>query len=941
MDTKSKLLAEIERLLTTYASWITQGSGTRSDASEDLYCDLLNTALEYELKNMNWVDDNFPAIDLGDDEEGLAVQVTSTGTADKVKGTLSRFYGHKLNQRYRRLIVLIAGEAKCKPDKFDHPGLELEIWGTVELMQELRKLSAKKLRAVEAFLKERVDAPQRSGPMPIQLPVTASLGDTGFVGRHQELERMAQALQNGVKPLVIWGLGGMGKTELVSQFGRSYKGGNVYMTMFRESFFDTVVNGIADGIPELRDRELSPEERYALAMERLRQCAQDDILIIDNADRDTGSFADLKQDPAYKELCGLPLHLVITTRFEVRRGVELNTLKREELYQIFENHGVSVEKHQMDELIEAVDSHTMTVDLMARTMRGGWKRVTADMLLRALRERDLPNQQYREIEADYNRTDRQERIYGHLKILFNVAEIPVEAKDALRCATLLPLNGMDSELFGNVLPEGPQNTLNGLIDHGWLRWKEDCLTIHPVIRLVCWEELNPTEENCGAFLNGLWDWYDPNQYDKEKYLQLAELFTAASKDLTDPEGDWAINAGIFWKKLGEARRALECNLQAAAKLEKNRPDSTALARAYNNVGSTYGDLGDHARALEYKKKALAIREKVLPPEHPDLAHSYNNVGNTYYALGNLEGALEYMQKALAICEKVLPPEHPDLAVSYNNVGSTYGYLGDNAKALEYELKSLAIREKVLPPEHPDLATSYNNVGNTYGNLGDHTRALEYLLKALSICEKVLPPEHPDLATSYNNVGSTYGNLGDHARALEYKLKALSICEKVLPPDHPSLATSYNNVGSTYSALGDHARALEYMLKDLAICEKVLPPEHPNLAASYNNVGLTYGYLGSHAKALEYQLKALAILENSLPEDHPSIVVLCSNISATYAQMGDFSKASEYADKALEKAERSMQGHPKLEMYRRAAEMMKLLAMFQEMGIDPNDFLENE
>lgn len=896
MDTKSNLLEEIERLLTTYASWITQGGGTRSDASEDLYCDLLNTALEYELRNMNWVDDNFPAIDLGDDEEKLAVQITSTGTADKVKRTLTRFYDHKLNQRYTRLIVLIAGEAKCKPDKFDHPGLQLEIWGTVELMQELRKLSVKKLRAVESFLKERVDAPQRSGPSPIHLPLTASLGDTGFVGRQQELERMAQALKNGVKPLVIWGLGGMGKTELVSQFGRCYKGGNVYMTMFRENFFNTVVNGIAEGIPELRDRELSPQERYACSMKRLRQCARSDILIIDNVDRDAGSFADLKKDPAYQELCGLPMHLVLTTRFEVRRGVELNTLKREELYRIFENHGVSVEKHQMDELIEAVDSHTMTVDLMARTMRGGWKRVTADMLLRALRERDLPRQQYLEIEADYNRTDRQERIYGHLKILFNVAEIPAEAKDALRCATLLPLNGMDSELFGNALPEGPQNTLNGLIDHGWLRWKGDCLTIHPVIRLVCWEELKPTEENCGEFLMRLAGWYNQKRFDKEKFLQLAELFTTASKDLMDPEGAWALQAGHFWGKLGEAQRALECELQAVAALEENRPGSDLLATAYNNVGMSCSKLGNHARAMEYQLKALTIWEDVLPPDHPNLA------------------------------------------TAYNNVGSIYGELGDHGLELEYQQKALTIREKVLSPDHLALAQSYNNVGGTYNDLGDRGRALEYLLKSLAIREKILPPEHPDLATAYNNVGSIYDALGDHKQALDYKLRSLTICEKVLPPEHPDLAQSYNNLSYTYGKMGNTEKELEYDLKALAIREKVLPPEHPDLAVSYNNVGTSYGNLGNYEKELEYQLKALAIQEKVLPLDHPYNVMCCSNIAVTYAKMDRFSKASKYADRALEKARRSMRWHPDLEEYRKEAEIMKFLATYQKRGIPfPNPF----
>ena len=51
------------------------------------------------------------------------------------------------------------------------------------------------------------------------------------------------------------------------------------------------------------------------------------------------------------------------------------------------------------------------------------------------------------------------------------------------------------------------------------------------------------------------------------------------------------------------------------------PDHPNLATSYNNIGSAWGDLGDHHKQLEFFQKALAIREKVLPPDHPDLASS--------------------------------------------------------------------------------------------------------------------------------------------------------------------------------------------------------------------------------------------------------------------------------------------------------------------------------
>ena len=110
------------------------------------------------------------------------------------------------------------------------------------------------------------------------------------------------------------------------------------------------------------------------------------------------------------------------------------------------------------------------------------------------------------------------------------------------------------------------------------------------------------------------------------------------------------------------------------------------------------------------------------------------------------------------------------------------------------------------------------------------------------------------------------------------------------------------------------------------------PDSPRLATAYSNLGSTYGALGDREKELQYQLKALGILEQSLPPDHPNIVIFRSNIAVTYARMEDFIRANEYMRRALDSAERSMGNHPQLEMYRQAALILELCAMFQEAGM---------
>ena len=50
------------------------------------------------------------------------------------------------------------------------------------------------------------------------------------------------------------------------------------------------------------------------------------------------------------------------------------------------------------------------------------------------------------------------------------------------------------------------------------------------------------------------------------------------------------------------------------------------------------------------ERALAIREKVRGPEHPDTALSLNNLGSVLYSQGDLAAARPLHERALAIRE---------------------------------------------------------------------------------------------------------------------------------------------------------------------------------------------------------------------------------------------------------------------------------------------------
>lgn len=88
-----------------------------------------------------------------------------------------------------------------------------------------------------------------------------------------------------------------------------------------------------------------------------------------------------------------------------------------------------------------------------------------------------------------------------------------------------------------------------------------------------------------------------------------------------------------------------------------REDAASLI-LINDLGLCLEISGDFAGGQLYHERALAIRERVLGPEHPDTAESLNNIGIVLQEQGDLAGARLYFERALTILEAKLDPNHP-------------------------------------------------------------------------------------------------------------------------------------------------------------------------------------------------------------------------------------------------------------------------------------------
>lgn len=112
---QQELLYRISQLLSRFTEQVkilnSNGEFSINIHAENILIDVLNVIFDCSLKNVNYEENKiYPSIDLRDKKKRIAIQVTSTGTIEKIKHTLSGFVENSLYKDYDILYIFIITE---------------------------------------------------------------------------------------------------------------------------------------------------------------------------------------------------------------------------------------------------------------------------------------------------------------------------------------------------------------------------------------------------------------------------------------------------------------------------------------------------------------------------------------------------------------------------------------------------------------------------------------------------------------------------------------------------------------------------------------------------------------------------------------------------------------------------------------------------------------
>ena len=404
---------------------------------------------------------------------------------------------------------------------------------------------------------------------------------------------------------------------------------------------------------------------------------------------------------------------------------------------------------------------------------------------------------------------------------------------------------------------------------------------------------------------------------------LDELTAATRKDLAE-RAVKALNRtfpDVEYANWPRCERLVPHALAARGWIESEDLRVPEAARLLNQAGYYLYLRARYAEAEPLYRRALAIREAALGPDHPDTAPSLNNLAAAAPAQGRYGEAEPLLPPGAGDPRGGAGPRPPRHGQSLNNLAELLRAQGRYGEAEPLYRRALAIREAALGPDHPDTAQSLNNLAvvlQAQGRLRGGGAAVPPGAGDPRGGAGPRPPRHGPQPQQPGGAAPGPGPVrGGGAAATAGRWRSARRRWAPTTPTRPRASTTWRGCsgprpargggaavppgagdprggagprpprhgpepqqpgGVALRAQGRYGEAEPLYRRALAIREEALGPDHPDTAPSLNNLAELSGPRAGTGRRSRCYRRALAIREKALGPDHPDTAQSLNNLA---------------------------------------------------------------
>ena len=674
-----------------------------------------------------------------------------------------------------------------------------------------------------------------------------------FTGREALLARLRQQLTAGdggaSRPVavlagVLYGLGGVGKTQLALEYAHRYAADYGLVWWIPSENALTIPATLARLAPELGLASQADQEELATAVLDVLRVRDRWLLVFDNAEQ--------PHDLTRWQPGGSGGRVLVTSRNPAwgafAQPIRVDVLDRAEAVALLLRRTPHQDHVSADELAEQLGDLALALEQAAAYLEQTGMPLTAYLAAYRRRRGELlakgrPIAYQGQVDTTWQlSTDR-------------LAETSPAGLELLRLCAFLASEAIPLKLF-TAAPErlppalatvtaedgeaGVQEAAGACYRYSLVARDQVGIQVHRLVQQVVRAQL--AEQDHQVLITTAVE-------------LLASAFPPVSK-LGDP---------AHWRRCAQL---LPHMLAAADHAQSGGLASAATASLLQRAGTYLWYRADYPAALGPLERALILQEATLGPGHPEVGVTLDRLGILLRDQGDLAGARTHLERALAITETALGPDHPDVGRSLRSLGRLLRDQNDLAGARAYLERALILQETALGPNHPAVAGSLRSLGILLRFQGDLAGARAYLERALILQETALGPDHPEVGATLTGLGSSLREQGDLAGARTYLERALVITEGALGPDHPEIGDIHRGLGRVLREEGDLATARTHLERAVAIGEAALGPHHPSVGFTLLHLGLILREQGELASARIHLQRAHTILQATQGPEHP-------------------------------------------------------------------------
>jgi tetratricopeptide (TPR) repeat protein len=299
--------------------------------------------------------------------------------------------------------------------------------------------------------------------------------------------------------------------------------------------------------------------------------------------------------------------------------------------------------------------------------------------------------------------------------------------------------------------------------------------------------------------------------------------------------------------------------------------------------------GDVAEARVLTLETLVQLRQHYGDDHEVALLCANLYGADLRGRGQFAEALELDLSLLPRFERVFGPDHERTFNVRNNLAADYRRLGRFAEALEHDLRNVEDRRRVLGPSDMRTLTSFDAAAVDLRGLGRYQESLDMMRKIVGAFAAVGGPESPDSLNARKGFAAALRKAGHHADALRESEEVVRRYREYLGPDHSYTLSAAANLINDRRAMGDLTGAEELGREVQQRCRAAgfpLELTYPALVGLASVLRLS----GRAGEARRYDLDARDGLAGVYGDVHPFTLAASINYAADLASCGNLAAA---------------------------------------------------